>query len=60
VVKSGDNFKTIGVINVFSKNSNTEAEFKCRNYDFNIKIHEIPIAEEGIDEELNNFVNHCM
>jgi hypothetical protein len=49
-LKSGDNFKTIGIIDVFKKNHNDEAQFKCNNYDFNIQIDSVPIAMEDIDK----------
>lgn len=42
VLKSGDNFKTLGVIQVYKKDSNPDAEFKGRTYDFDIKIEEVP------------------
>ena len=50
-MKSGDNFDTIGVIDVYKKGENPDAEYKCKNYDFNIKVANVPVAtEEEVDK----------
>jgi hypothetical protein len=38
VIKSGDNFKCFGVINVYAKDRNPNAQYKGRTFDFDIKI----------------------
>lgn len=50
VLKSGDNFKSIGVINVYSKSKNFNTDFKGSRYDFDIVVEEVPTITEGIDE----------
>ena len=42
VLKSGDNFKNLGVIHVYKKDKNPSATYKGRNFDFNISIDDIP------------------
>lgn len=38
VLKSGDNFKTIGVISVYQRGTQPEAKHKCKNFDFDIDV----------------------
>jgi 5'-nucleotidase len=61
VLKDGDNFKTVGVIEVFKKGANTEAEHKCNSFDFNIRVEQIPAADDSdVDKELKMYVDVCM
>lgn len=61
MLKSGDNFKTLGVIQVYKKNTNEEALYKCKNYDFDIVVEEVPNAlEHDGDEFLSKYVADCM
>ncbi len=50
VIKSGDNFKCFGVINVYAKDKNPNAQYKGRTFDFDIKIQPVPIYQTDIDE----------
>ncbi len=45
---------------MYKKDKNPNAEYKGRNFDFDIKIEEIVTAETGIDEELRKYVDYCM
>lgn len=57
VLKSGDNFKTIGIIDIFKKDQNAETHFKCKNFDFNINVQVVPIATQGINLNLKMYVD---
>lgn len=50
VLKNGDNFKCLGVIQVYAKNKNPEAEYKGRKFDFDVQQIQVPIATENINE----------
>lgn len=56
VLKSGDNFKTLGIIDVFKKDTNPNAHYKCKNFDFSINVEQVPIATASIDLELQQYV----
>lgn len=57
VVKSGYDFANLGVIEVYNKNSNGNAKYKGRRFDFDVTIKDIPKAkEEDVDKELQAYV----
>lgn len=58
VLKSGDNFKSIGIIDVYKKGQSDQVHYKGRNYDFNIKVVEVPIAQQNeVDLQLRAYVS---
>ena len=46
VVKSGYDFKNLGLIRVYEKGSNESSKYKGRRYDYDVDIKDIPIAKE--------------
>ena len=45
---------------MYEKGSYEQAKYKGRRFDFDVKLHEVPAAEDNVDEELKKYVDDCI